>query len=88
MAEFFIARHYRRRGIGTQTAHEIWQRFPGAWQIRVMHGNDAARRFWVHAVTAFVGDAFNSSRFEKEGKDWLLLSFVSPARSALSQSEP
>src|SRR5271156_4802387 len=36
MAEFFIVRAYRRRGIGTQAAHEVWRRFPGPWRVRVM----------------------------------------------------
>ena len=36
MAEFFVLRGYRRRGIGTQIAHEVWRRFPGAWEVRVM----------------------------------------------------
>jgi GNAT superfamily N-acetyltransferase len=29
MAEFFVIRAYRRRGIGTQIAHQVWRRFPG-----------------------------------------------------------
>ena len=29
VAEFFIARRYRRRGIGMNVAHEVWCRFPG-----------------------------------------------------------
>jgi predicted acetyltransferase len=28
MAEFFVLRGYRRRGIGTQIAHKVWRRFP------------------------------------------------------------
>src|SRR5262245_22969237 len=30
MAEFFIARGYRRLGIGRKVAHEVWKKFPGA----------------------------------------------------------
>jgi predicted acetyltransferase len=35
MAEFFVLRGYRRRGIGTQIAHDVWRRFPGLWEVRV-----------------------------------------------------
>src|SRR6516225_1911763 len=28
MAEFFVLRGYRRRGTGTQIAHNLWSRFP------------------------------------------------------------
>jgi len=81
MAEFFIVRHYRRRGIGTHIAQEMWRRVPGTWEIRVMETNDAARRFWAHAITAFAGDVFQSSSFEKDGAKWHLFSFASPART-------
>ncbi len=81
MAEFFIVRHYRRRGIGTHMAHQIWRRFPGPWQIRVMQTNESARQFWAHAITAFAGDAFQSSSFEKAGAKWHLFTFASPAHS-------
>src|SRR5215216_5736691 len=33
MAEFFIVRGYRRRGIGTEVAHKIWRNFPGKWEV-------------------------------------------------------
>src|SRR3984957_5204133 len=53
IAEFFVLRGYRRRGIGTLMAHEIWRRFPGPWEVRVMHSNVAANHFWAHAVSTF-----------------------------------
>ena len=81
MAEFFIVRGYRRRGIGIQTAHEIWRRFPGPWQIRVMQTNDSARQFWMHVIEAFAGDGFQSSSFVNGGTTWHLFSFTSPAHS-------
>ena len=34
MAEFFVLRSYRRRGIGTDLAHEVWNRFPGQWEVQ------------------------------------------------------
>ena len=39
VAEFFVVRRYRRRGIGTEIAHKIWRRFPGRWEVRVMESN-------------------------------------------------
>ncbi len=81
MAEFFIVRRYRRRGIGTRLAHEMWRRVPGTWEIRVMQINQSAYQFWAHAIRAFAGDAFQSSSFEKDGAKWHLFTFDSPARS-------
>src|SRR5438876_5635365 len=64
MAEFFVVRGYRRRGIGTKTAHEVWRRFPGLWEVRVMESNVPARDFWAHAVSTFLGNAIHPAHVE------------------------
>jgi GNAT superfamily N-acetyltransferase len=71
MAEFFVIRGHRRRGFGTQVAHELWRRFPGAV------GGSLAQRFWAHAVFMFTGEAVHPVPFEKGGKHWKLFSFES-----------
>jgi predicted acetyltransferase len=77
MAEFFILRGYRRRGIGTQVAHEVWRRFPGPWEVRVMQSNLSAHHFWDRAISAFTGEAPRPVFAEKGGKHWKLYSFNS-----------
>jgi predicted acetyltransferase len=77
MAEFFVARAFRRNGAGTRIAREVWRRFPGRWEVRVMEANAAACRFWQHAVAEFAGDAMVSSQFEANGENWRLFSFAS-----------
>ncbi len=39
MAEFFVMRKYRRRGIGRKAAIDLFQRFPGPWQVRQQQTN-------------------------------------------------
>src|SRR4051794_11399884 len=46
MAEFFVVRRHRRGGVGMAAAHQLWRRFPGSWEIRVMEANRAAVPFW------------------------------------------
>src|SRR6478672_11379449 len=46
MAEFFVLRGYRRLGIGTRVAHDLWTRFPGKWEVRVRGLNKRAAYFW------------------------------------------
>ncbi len=75
MAEFFVARAYRRRGVGMQVAHETWRRFPGRWQVRVMEANRSGCRFWERAVGAFTGSAMDSVRVERDGRWWRVFSF-------------
>ena len=77
MAEFFVLRNYRGRGVGTLAAHQVWRRFPGAWEVRVMERNVAARSFWTRAIAAFAGEAVQPVRIEKSGEPWDLFSFQS-----------
>jgi predicted acetyltransferase len=77
MAEFFILRKYQRCGFGTQVASELWSRFPGAWEVRVMQLNVSAQRFWSRAIAEFTGKAIDPVRFEKDGEAWILFSFES-----------
>ena len=50
MAEFFVMRKYRRGGVGTQAAHDVFARFPGAWQVRQMRVNPQATLFWRRTI--------------------------------------
>jgi predicted acetyltransferase len=77
MAEFFVVRGCRRRGIGSRVAHEVWRQFPGLWEVRVMQANAAAQRFWAGAISGFTGEAIHPDRVEKGGKSWIVFSFES-----------
>jgi predicted acetyltransferase len=52
MAEFFVARKYRRRGVATEAVRQILALYPGHWEIAVAERNAAARAFWPHALAA------------------------------------
>lgn len=77
MAEFFILRGFRRRGIGTQVAHQVWKQFPGPWEIRVMDSNVSAHHFWQRAISTFTGESIHPVSAEKGGKHWKVYSFNS-----------
>jgi predicted acetyltransferase len=81
VAEFFIARAYRRQGIGMKVAHEVWKRFPGLWQVRVMQLNGAGVNFWHRAIAAFTGQEIDPTQVEKLGEFWLVFEFESKQRS-------
>ncbi|HEY0015389.1 MAG TPA: GNAT family N-acetyltransferase [Longimicrobium sp.] len=78
MAEFFIVRGYRRRGLGAAVAHEIWRRFPGAWEVPVLEGNQPAQAFWEAAIDAFTGSTATQRIIALHDKRWQVFSFVSP----------
>jgi|SRR5580698_9051024 predicted acetyltransferase len=77
VAEFFILRAYRRRGIGTQAAHQVWRRFPGPWEVRVMQANVSAQQFWAGAIATFSGTLIHPVFIENGGERWNLFSFES-----------
>ena len=81
MAEFFVIRGYRGRGIGTQIAHEVWRRFPGQWEVRVMQSNVSANHFWSRAISRLTGEAIHPVRVEKGGECWKVFSFESKRTS-------
>jgi len=84
MAEFLVVRRYRRRGIGTEIAHNVWRRLPGHWEVRVMESNHSGRQFWEQAISAFTGEAIPSIHLEKGGKAWRVFSFESRSLPTLS----
>jgi len=78
MAEFFVLRRYRKRGIGAAVAREVWRRFPGEWEVRVLETNRPARAFWRATIGAFTDDGADTHT-TLDGKSWQVFSFLSPA---------
>lgn len=57
IAEFFVIRKYRQRGVGTQVAIQLFDRFPGRWEIAQEHKNRVAKIFWRRVIAEYrVGD--------------------------------
>jgi predicted acetyltransferase len=53
MAEFFIARAWRRRGIGAEAVRLLFDRFAGQWLISEHVRNTTAVKFWRRVVTGY-----------------------------------
>ncbi len=81
VAEFFVLRAHRRRGVGKEAAQRVWRRFPGSWQVRVMRSNQTARGFWERAIAEFGGEAISSNSIKKADEMWEVFSFVSSEKS-------
>jgi predicted acetyltransferase len=77
VGEFFVLRAYRRQGIGMKAAHEVWKRFPGPWEVRVMESNRTALNFWQRAIATFSGEAIHPARIEKDNQYWYVFAFES-----------
>jgi predicted acetyltransferase len=58
MAEFFIARTWRRRGIGAHAVRLLFDRFDGHWLISEHARNTAAVNFWRRVVSTYTGGKY------------------------------
>lgn len=53
MAEFYISRAQRRRGLGRAAARLILDRFAGRWQVSQDASNQGAIAFWRKVLAAY-----------------------------------
>ncbi len=58
MAEFFVSRPFRRRGVGRSAVRLILDRFAGRWEIVEYARNPDAVKFWRSVVTAYTRGDF------------------------------
>jgi predicted acetyltransferase len=76
IAEFFVLRGARAKGIGRSAAFALFRAFPGAWEVRVRRTNAPAMHFWSRVVADWLGHQVGVSPFSSDGVDWDLLEFV------------
>ena len=58
MAEFFIMRKYRRKGIGRSIAEQVFNMHKGQWQIYQKESNRPAQVFWRKIITDYTKGQF------------------------------
>jgi predicted acetyltransferase len=58
MAEFFVARAFRRLGVGRLAVEIILNRFAGRWEIVEYQRNPAAVAFWRRVVAGYTKGRF------------------------------
>jgi predicted acetyltransferase len=63
MAEFFVLRRYRRRGVGMAAACAAFDRFKGPWEVRQRDENGAATAFWRRAIGGYTQGHFEELRW-------------------------
>ncbi|MEP6870498.1 MAG: GNAT family N-acetyltransferase, partial [Anaerolineaceae bacterium] len=71
MAEFFVMRAYRRAGVGSRAAREVFARCPGPWEVHEVLANTPAQAFWRRIIGEVTG-----GQFEDETTDGVLQRFT------------
>ncbi len=66
LAEFFVLRRYRRRGVGERAAAWLFERFRGRWEVRQKPENLAATAFWRRVIGRHTGERFEDVLWDDE----------------------
>jgi predicted acetyltransferase len=61
MAEFFVLRGFRRKGVGLAAAFAAFDRFAGRWEVRQRATNAPATAFWRHAIGRYTDGKYDET---------------------------
>lgn len=80
MAQFFIMKKYRRRGIGEAVATRLFDAWPGRWQVGQMPLNRPAVAFWRGTIGRYTGGRYTETEVTQGWWLGTLQQFESPGR--------
>ncbi len=66
IAEFFIMRKYRCRGVGEAVARQVFDFLPGEWQVAQIPENTPAQAFWRKVIGRYTGGNFREIVLDNE----------------------
>ena len=75
VAEFFVLRRHRHRGVADRLARTIWDEEPGRWCVRVFEGNVPAVPFWRRIVAAYADNDYTEARLFNNERAWVVFRF-------------
>lgn len=58
VAQFFILRKFKNKGIGRYVAQQCFDKFRGSWEVMVMPSNSGAYCFWRSVIKNYTADDF------------------------------
>lgn len=58
IAEFFILKKYRREGMGSSVATDIFKRHKGPWEVHQIESNQGAQVFWKRVINEYTKGQF------------------------------
>ena len=60
IAEFFVMKKYRHKGVGKAAAVKIFDMFPGGWEVSQWSNNLPARKFWEKVVAEYTNGKYDT----------------------------
>jgi len=80
MTQFFILRGWRKRGVGADAAQQLFSKYRGPWEVRVIDPNTVARQFWREIITRYTQGNFAESRSDGPRHIGPVFTFTTPTR--------
>ena len=59
IGEFFVLRKFRRQGTGERIARELFDQFPGRWEVQQLARNTPALAFWRKVIARYTRGSLN-----------------------------
>jgi predicted acetyltransferase len=59
MNEFFVLRKYQRRGVGEYVARQLFDQFPGRWEVAELAENPVSQAFWRRVIRRYTNGQFS-----------------------------
>jgi predicted acetyltransferase len=64
MAEFFVMRKYRKRGVGRAFAKAMFDRYRGRWRVAELAANVYALKFWRQVIGEYTNGQFEDTTWQ------------------------
>ena len=68
IAEFFVMKKYRRKGVGKEAAIKIFELFPGGWEVSQWENNLPAQEFWKQVICEYTGGKYETFTALEKGE--------------------
>ncbi len=82
IAEFYIKKLYRRKGIGKKIAFDLFDLFEGKWEIRQSAQNKPAIKFWRKTIASFTKNNYEEKYVNSKEEEMYLQLFTSNHNSS------
>ena len=68
IAEFFVMKKYRHKGVGRAAAMKIFDMFPGGWEISQWINNLPAHNFWSKVIAEYTNGNYDTFTAAEAGE--------------------
>ncbi len=72
ISEFYVKKEFRKNGIGSEAARQIFLKWPGKWENRQIRENPKAHAFWLKFISEFTNNDFKETEMNNDKWDgWI-----------------